>query len=384
MKSIFVSIASYRDPQIIDTIENLLNNKSGNYKIIIGVCLQDDPHIFNNFKYNNHSDIKIKFVDYMESEGVSWARYIIQTELYDNEDYYFQIDSHSRVCENWDSILVKQLEECGIEKTIISTYPNAFNLNDTEKSYLKNTTTPYLKISRILPNNKIIAVSAGIVKEEFPILGFWVAAGFIFTYGSWVKDVPYNKDFYFSGEEDYISVKSFVEGYNVYIPPKTTLWHDYTDNRLESSFKYRPLHWEDHPGKEASALPLETIYNSEFKGSSNRSSFDFLDFAKKLSNFNGMVDVIIKLKTENLIPIDSRKIMVIVFAILDIQQNEIFRSDIYDEKIINRETDFLKKEIPQQIDNAAAYCIWWIKYEDHTFGVRNQLRIARDRDVYII
>jgi hypothetical protein len=384
MKSIFVSIASYRDPQINDTIKSLIDNKSGQYQIRLGICLQDEDEFYENFIYKNHSNIKVKFFNYKKSNGVSWARYIIQTELFDNEDYYLQIDSHSRFCKNWDSILVEELNKCENEKSLLSTYPNSFDINDIDKTYLTNKSVAHLKISQILLNKKIITVSAGIVDGETPIKGFWIAAGFIFAHKNWVNEIQYDPDFYFSGEEDYLSVKTYIEGFDIYIPTQNVIWHDYTDNRLESKLKYRPLYWEDHPGKESASIIINKLYSNNIKGKTGRTAHDFFNFAREMGKYDGIVDINIVLESESLIPSIDNKIKLIVFVLLDYNKNEIFRNDIYDESIFDKKNNFIFLKIPENINNIVSHCIWWIKYDDDTFGERLILPIHKNRNSYII
>jgi [Skp1-protein]-hydroxyproline N-acetylglucosaminyltransferase len=47
----------------------------------------------------------------------------VQRELYDGEEFYLQIDSHSRFVPGWDERLVAMLARCGSPKAVLSTYP---------------------------------------------------------------------------------------------------------------------------------------------------------------------------------------------------------------------------------------------------------------------
>ena len=40
--------------------------------------------------------------------------------------------------------------------------------------------------------------------------------------------------------------------------------------------------------------------------------------------------------------------------------------------------------LPENINNIASHCIWWIKYDDDTFGERLVLPINKNRSSYII
>lgn len=385
-KKIFVSIASYRDPQIEDTINSLLVNQSGDNEIIIGVCLQDTEENYKKFKYINKENVKISFIPYKESKGVSFARKLIQEKLFDNEDYFLQIDSHTRSCKNWDKILIEQLKKCPNEKSILSTYPNAFDPHDKEENYFKKNTCPYLKISFIDHLSKIHPTSAGVVPKDALIHGFWVAAGFLFTTGEWCKEVIYNSDFYFTGEEDYLSVISYVKGYDVYTPDISTIWHDYTDTRIQSPKKYRPLHWEDHGNVENDGTQLlKNLYENGLGVSGKRTAPEFLQFAKNISSYVEDIEIEMEFNFNKIpLPDPNKKIKVIIFAFKDLNEKEIFRPDICDESIFNRTTNKIKLKIDKNIHRNAVKVIWFYKYDDDTFSQFLQFPIIKEQNLYRI
>ena len=45
-----------------------------------------------------------------------------------------------------------------------------------------------------------------------------------------------------------MTVLSYTHGWTVFCPEKAIVYHSYTNNFSDSPEKYRPLHWEDHPG----------------------------------------------------------------------------------------------------------------------------------------
>ena len=86
--TIFIQIASYRDPQLLPTIEDMLKNAKYPENLVIGIswqhCKNDTwPDIE---KYSNDDRFKIIDIPYEESKGVCWARNKVQ-QLYDGEKY---------------------------------------------------------------------------------------------------------------------------------------------------------------------------------------------------------------------------------------------------------------------------------------------------------
>jgi hypothetical protein len=217
------------------------------------------------------------------------------------------------------------------------------------------------------------------------MLGFWVAAGFLFTRSEWAKEVPYNYDFYFSGEEDHLSVMSFVNGWDVYVPDSSTIWHDYTDNRIQSPKKYRPLHWEDHPGVDARLDLLESLYKDAYGGTYERTTEQFIELIKKISNYQETINIDVEFNFDNIPMHDtSKEAIAVIFAFYDENEKEIFRPDIMDKEVINRIKNTISFNIPTYIHLSIVKCLWWVKYEDGTFDNRIELPVTRNNNKYII
>jgi hypothetical protein len=108
MSTIFVSIASYRDPQTDPTIIDLFNKAKNPDSIFIGLCLQHDN---NEIFISPNPNIKILEYNWRESQGTCWARHNIQKLLHNNETYYLQLDSHHRFVKNWDTLLIDTIKE---------------------------------------------------------------------------------------------------------------------------------------------------------------------------------------------------------------------------------------------------------------------------------
>ena len=80
----------------------------------------------------------------------------------------------------------------------------------------------------------------------------------------------------------------------------------------------------------------------------------------------------------------SKEVLVIIFAFKDKNGKEIYRPDINDIDIINRNkntiTFHFHKNIHEQID----HCIWFIKYTDESFTDCITLPITKQDNKYII
>jgi len=65
-----------------------------------------------------------------------------------------------------------------------------------------------------------------------------VAAGQLFARGSFCRDVDYDPDIYFSGEEISLAARAYTSGYDLFAPTQNLVWHLYSHDH--------PKHWEDH------------------------------------------------------------------------------------------------------------------------------------------
>jgi glycosyltransferase involved in cell wall biosynthesis len=128
---IFIQIASYRDPQLVHTIKDMIANAKRPEKLVIGIARQfSETDGFDDLsEYENDKRFRILNIPHQESQGVCWARHLVQ-QLYDGEQYTLQIDSHMRFAPNWDEEMInmiKQLQKKGHKKPLLTGYVSSFN-----------------------------------------------------------------------------------------------------------------------------------------------------------------------------------------------------------------------------------------------------------------
>ena len=83
MDKIFVSIAAYRDPELVPTIKSALENAKYPERVHFGICRQYNPDDeFDNVdEYRNDPRFHIMDVLYTEAKGLPWARAQINENL---------------------------------------------------------------------------------------------------------------------------------------------------------------------------------------------------------------------------------------------------------------------------------------------------------------
>jgi hypothetical protein len=94
-EKIFVQIASYRDPQLIPTLKDMITNAKKPKNLVFSIARQfsEDDKFDNLDEFKNDSRFRILDIPYEDAKGVCWARNLTQ-QLYSGETYTLQIDSH--------------------------------------------------------------------------------------------------------------------------------------------------------------------------------------------------------------------------------------------------------------------------------------------------
>lgn len=240
---IFVQIASYRDPQLIPTIKDMIGNSKYPENLRIGIARQFHPEDgFDDLtEYENDSRFRILNIPYKESTGVCWARNKVQ-QLYEDEEYTLQIDSHMRFEKDWDETLInmiKELQGSGFKKPLLTGYVSSY---DPENDPKGRVTEPWRMVfDRFTPEGVVFflpEVIPGWKELTGPIRSRFYSAHFCFTLGEFSKEVQHDPEYYFHGEEISIAVRSYTHGYDLFHPHKIIIWHEYTR-------KNRTKQWDD-------------------------------------------------------------------------------------------------------------------------------------------
>ena len=245
MSKIFIQIAAYRDPQLVPTLQNMLENCKNPENLIFGICWQhseeDEWDNLPEYIKGRKEKFNIIDVDYKDSKGVCWARNSVQ-QLYSGEEYTLQLDSHHRFVEDWDDKLINMLnslKEKGYEKPLLTGYIPSFDPDNDPKARAKE---PWkMNFDRFTPEGVVFFMPEAFNKEDYsdgPLPARFYSAHFCFTLGDFCKEVPHDPNYYFHGEEISISARAFTWGYDLFHPNEIIAWHEYTR-------KGRTKHWDD-------------------------------------------------------------------------------------------------------------------------------------------
>lgn len=254
--SIFISIASYRDPEVIRTIRSALDNASGIYDIYFGVVLQEHERDIPDLSWVHN--ISLVKMHPKEAKGAGYARSIAM-DLYSGQDYFFQIDSHTIFEKDWDLLCVSEFKKAQEisknDKIILSYFPPPFFIesNGTISFPTKDLErVPYPTKQKPFNNkrNEWTAKRIEFLDKSFknPEESSTVLGGFIFSTGEITEQIPYDPEISFFGEEVCFAMRAWTRGWDIYSPSKKIAYHFYGRGGYKKVWKdsrLRVLSWKD-------------------------------------------------------------------------------------------------------------------------------------------
>lgn len=229
---IFVNIACYRDPEVEPTVRDLFEKSRHPDQINAAVVLQAMP---SDGIAVPHRRVRVVHVPATQSRGACWAR-ALGYQLWQGERHVLQIDSHMRFAPDLDVRLLEQLAACPSRKPLLTAYPPAYEPPDQILG-----DKPAFLAAKLFDERGIL-IQQGLLEPAptAPKPTAFLAAGFLFGPAQWMKEVPYDPNLYFHGEETTLALRLWTSGWDFFGPTEALIWHRYTRH-------VRPLHWEDVP-----------------------------------------------------------------------------------------------------------------------------------------
>lgn len=248
---IFVHIPSYRDRECQWTVRDLFEQASHPGRVFVGICWQTEPEEDADCFLVETRPEQVRSVHFhiREARGLGWARQHARS-LWQDEEYSLQIDSHMRFVPGWDERMLALLAACDSPDPVLTGYPPGY----TPPDHRHERQRPHVQcIKRFLPSGILeftcLPVPDGVGGER-PLPTAACAGGFIFGSSRILRDVPFDAEIYFNGEEPSLAVRLWTHGFDLYSPRETVIYHYY---RREDGSR----HWNDY--KDAHALQKRTL-----------------------------------------------------------------------------------------------------------------------------
>jgi hypothetical protein len=259
LPTIFISIAAYRDPELIPTVRDALSKATEPSRLHFAICLQEEPGKLDSLReYEGDARFQILKIEAANSRGCCWARAQLQ-KLYQDEEYALQLDSHHRFVQGWDALLIEWLAQCPSEKPVLTSYlPPYSPVPTTVKIDAQDCMgEPMEHLAPSAPSADMPCRIVALAFSEWDTVAFapryitdwrehsaplpsaFFSAHFCFSKGVLVSALPYDAELYFTGEEDTLALRLYTLGWDLYAPHRVVAYHYYSRAK-------RAKHWEDH------------------------------------------------------------------------------------------------------------------------------------------
>lgn len=245
---IFISLGSYRDSFLPITVASAYKNATYKEALVFGIVEHAyDKETFDPDAFAFKNQIRYCRIDPLYAYGAGWTRHTVQT-LYNNEDYFFQIDSHTVFDPGWDARFVAEMESLrrNHARPVIGGYPSPFCVNnDNIHDIVLDKRTQCIAMvanaeASFADEVPILHITSILIDTEAngPVYAFLVAGGCLFTVGEVISEVPYDPFLYFFGDEGPISLRLWTSGYDLFHIPNLPVYSFY-------SRSHRTLPWDD-------------------------------------------------------------------------------------------------------------------------------------------
>jgi len=264
--AIFVSVAAYCDPMLGFTLRSAMAQATDPSRVFFGVVEQAVPGQQLRLQASwAATQVRWARLHALEARGPCWARALAMS-LYQGEDWYFQIDSHTWFEPGWDDRLVRWGRRCAALNPhhLITCYPNPFRFEAGE---------PYATVvgpqvlahvvseaSQFDDKHPVLMFESVPVPCTEPVPGLHIGAGCLWAPGDVVNALPYDPQLYFHGEEQSFALRAWTRGWDIFHVPGMPVYHHY---HLADSAP-RPLHWSAELDQQRSvrAATLTEIANA--------------------------------------------------------------------------------------------------------------------------
>jgi [Skp1-protein]-hydroxyproline N-acetylglucosaminyltransferase len=168
------------------------------------------------------------------SIGPVFARHI-GYRMYRGEYYATQSDAHVTYTQDWDVDIISQLEQTNNDMAVLSTYLTDVQGSISPEGHSLRDTRPIMCNTQYEGGAQGMHLRHGSQPERIPSihgspqLSPWWAAGYSFSRGHFIVNVPYdwNQPMIFQGEEMSIGIRGFTIGYDYYAPERSVCFHHY-------------------------------------------------------------------------------------------------------------------------------------------------------------
>ena len=250
---IFLSVASYRDPACVATVDGAFSQAKHPSLLAVGVCEQNKLAGENCLSGPHEvGEVRMISIPWDNAKGPCYARYLCST-LYRGEELYVQVDSHTVFRKNWDDIVRDIWDRRPLDRCALTHYPpNSEDLHSFGEGALDELAdiglfenAPWINEASFtdgwLQFQAMEYIPPGSPYEVSRSIG----AGFLVFAGPYLSECAYDPhlDFVFNGEELLHYARFFTHDIPTLAPDRCAIAHDYGEP------VDRPRIWNDQQSR---------------------------------------------------------------------------------------------------------------------------------------
>jgi hypothetical protein len=226
------------------TLRSAVSQAAHPERVVLGVVDQALPGQHFSTPASWAAQVRWAHVPAQQSRGACWARALAMA-LYQGEDWFLQIDSHTWFEPGWDERLIYWGQRCAAlnPRSILSCYPNPFRMLEGQpRAQIVSSAV----LAHVVKEGQVFDVEHPVLLFECvpmtstePVRGMHLAAGALFAPGRIVQELPYDPQLFFHGEEQAYALRAYTHGWDIFHVPHMPMYHLYT----EEGPAPRPMHW---------------------------------------------------------------------------------------------------------------------------------------------
>jgi hypothetical protein len=250
MDKIFISLAAYRDPDLINTVKSFYNNAKHKDRLFFSLVSHEGDEGNFNFDFIPSKQINYNKIDYRLADGACSGRHLANSLLSNKYKYFLHTDSHSRAKNNWDELLINHYLKCSKkwgEEYIFTKYPHGFKIDwkedgtgvdvINENNDTLHKAVPFWDEAECL----YLLKWENIEDKEYGDKVYGFSANFAFGSSEAFLKAPYDPYMYFHGEEITLGIRLTLKGVNLVSPTINVIWTNYDRDNGRRNF-----HWLDN------------------------------------------------------------------------------------------------------------------------------------------
>lgn len=289
MDKIFINIASYRDPTLVQTIKEAVLNAFDPSRLVFGVGLQYYDNEMPDLSFINESQLRTIKYDVDNRPGIVKIRYEL-SQLVKDETYFLMIDSHMKFEKNWDEIVINEYKELS---NIIKNKNFIFTGLRVAASLTSD--FKYTFIERHSPSFEYRGVPSQVWSKTQNINALTCSS--IFAPISFLENVGLDQYSNFLFEEPYLAWRIYMSGWKIYVPEYSNIQQD-----IQKRSKYIEYAWNNDntidrfeskdSEEDRCEIFISMLTNLKGKYSIINSKIDSSLFFNEKNTNNNMVDII--------------------------------------------------------------------------------------------